>query len=198
MDWKQRHEIAADIIASAIICDSQRLFTIMNGDGHGNKINPKHENYSPAYRILKNISGASYDYHKTTHLHSTEAGVVQKISQQQGINGRDFLRIVRKEIDVVQVGFYSRIAQKLALAQDTNGKSVLENSLIYLGADMGDATTHKSTDLFTATISSAGGKIKTGNNNLNLNDCEIPDFQAGLMKAIGHNQNIYGLSLIHI
>lgn len=200
-DWLKRHDLMVDILSQSFICDSRRVISVISNncreviDYHNWP--DRFPNYTRLIEIIRDKSnkikdraGAENDtrpdYHLTTHfIQGGEKGNVElaaALSREPG-GADNFLREVRKDIDRYNVDFYRRIALKLKGTQDVNNKSVLDNSLIYFGGHMGDATQHSPNNLFTCTIGKARGAIDTSQN-FNNHDTYTGNFQSSLIDKL--------------
>lgn len=65
-------------------------------------------------------------------------------------------------IDTHHVEHFARFLEKLAVARDVDGRSVLENSLIVYAGGNADPNRHSHTDLPVILAGSAGGRVETG------------------------------------
>ncbi len=199
LNWLEKHELMADIITQSFICDSRRVISILSNNCR--EFVPYHNwpSMFPNFKKLMDIIQSSGvkdrpgaendtrpDYHLTTHFIQGSAGNAQMRNaiQSKAGNPENFLREVRKDVDRFNLGFYKRIAEKLKSTQDVNGKSVLENSLIYFGGHVSDATVHARKNLFTCTIGRARGKINTAKEFENHGSKMIVNFQKELISKL--------------
>lgn len=198
LNWLQKHDLMVDIISQSFICDSRRVISIISNNCREHVPYHTYGNQFPNWVKLmhaiksQNVTdraGAENDtkpdYHLTTHFIQGGSGNAKmRAALSQYGDPENFLREVRRDVDKFNVNFYGRIARKLKETQDINGKSVLENSLIYFGGHMADATSHANKNLFSCTIGKGGGKINTSNKFDNHGSKNITNFQKELINKL--------------
>ncbi len=190
MHLGDRHKHLIDIIAMAFICQSTNVISLSLNDGRRGALNyhtflPK---FKPLYDKIKNAShGGDGGYGNPSHHQLSHFGNVAsaaKISEAEVLAGA-------REIDKFRVRLFVDIAKKLQQVRDANGKTVLENSLIYFGGDLGDARTHKGNELPMFSIGSAGGRIQT-NTVKNMSNKKLSSLHKSLLQALGSKIETFG------
>jgi hypothetical protein len=66
-------------------------------------------------------------------------------------------------LDRFHVLAFARLLERMEGIKEANGTTLLDNTIITLGAGMGDGTTHQYNDLPLVVAGGGGGKLKLGN-----------------------------------
>jgi hypothetical protein len=95
--------------------------------------------------LVYTVLGHQEPYHPLTHHRGNE-----KRKQQAG------------EIDVYHAKLFGEFLAKMKAAKDSDGSSLLDNSMLVYGAGMGDGDIHHQWNVPVAVLGGAGGKLKGG------------------------------------
>jgi hypothetical protein len=167
-----------DLIAIALQCDLTRIVTYMLEDERS---------------IFK------YDHVKKRQFNGSSSGTSTETNSncgeyhndgQHGNDGKDtYASITRWNVSKV-----AELARKLDAVKEGNGKSVLDNTVIFFGGCM-HADDHACERLPTLLIGGAGGKLKTGQY-LNLSKRPLRDLHFTMMNSVfGMAQTNFGQNL---
>ena len=66
------------------------------------------------------------------------------------------------ELDRFHVSAFARLIERMDNIEESNGTSLLDNTIFTLGAGMGDGTTHQYNDLPLVVAGGGGGTLKLG------------------------------------
>ena len=174
------------LITIALQCDLTRIVTYMLEDERS---------------IFK------YDHVKKANFKGTSSGTATDTNSncgeyhndgQHGQDGKDTYASITRW-NVLKV---AELAKKLDAVKEANGKSVLDNTVIFFGGCM-HADDHRCEKLPTLLIGSAGGKLKTGQY-LNLTQRPLRDLHITMMNKVfdmaqpDFGQNLTGAPLAPI
>jgi hypothetical protein len=79
------------------------------------------------------------------------------MSHNQGKHLQDLLKV-----DKFHVSVYAAMIERMSKIEEANGTTLLDNSILTLGAGLGDGATHQYNDLPVVVAGGGGGKLKLG------------------------------------
>ena len=184
-NYQQRLDIYSDIIIAAFCAYRTRCISIAIHD-NWNKTGHKVD-YKAALPNIPNSMKNNFTYHELSH------GIAGGNAQEK--------KDAFFEVDKMRLGFFVKIAKALSRMNDSNGLSILDNSMIRFGAAYSTRGTggdgggggHESGHNTTLSIGGFGGKVKTGQI-LDNKGAHLSNINLSLLKAMGVNINSFGLS----
>ena len=66
------------------------------------------------------------------------------------------------QLDIFHMQHYAYLLEKMDRIQESDGSSLLDNTIFTFGGGLGDGATHQYTDLPIIVAGSGGGQLKTG------------------------------------
>jgi hypothetical protein len=134
---QQHTPIFVDLMALAFTCDITRSLTFMLGNGTSNN-------------DFEFLIGKSTPHHGTSH-HGNDAGALASLTK----------------INVWEMEQVAALLSKLDAAQDSDGSTVLDNTVFYLSSDIGDGNSHNHWDMPVLLAGGASGKLKLDGSHIN-------------------------------
>jgi len=134
---EQHTPLFVELMALAFTCDITRSLTFMLGNGTSNN-------------DFQFLIGSSTPHHGTSH-HNNDAGKLADLTK----------------IGVWEMQQVATLLSKLDAAQDADGSTVLDNTVFYLGSDIGDGNSHNHWDMPVLLAGGAGGKLKLDGSHVN-------------------------------
>ncbi len=197
ISYQKRREYFSEIIIAAFTCDSTRSLSIALNDGRND---PQYSVILPEFNKLfdlikdkthRNPKTGKGDgsYAKASHHSLTHFGNVASVAK---IPEKDVIESTRL-IDNYNIKFFTDIAKELDKIQDSNGKTILDNSFISFGGGLGSAKKHEGDKVPNFSFGSAGGRIKT-KQRLNMRGKKLSSLQKALLQAMGCSLTAYGNS----
>jgi hypothetical protein len=126
-------EVMSDLVSLAFQCDATRVISLQWGNAGSNR----------DYAFRDPSAGGGH--HNISHHQSLQENI-------------DKLRI----IDIWEVEKLAYLLSKLSTMQDFDGKTVLENSLIFYSSEISDGDRHNHDNMPVLLMGNAGGAIQTG------------------------------------
>jgi hypothetical protein len=134
---QQHTPLFVDLMALAFTCDITRSVTFMLGNGTSNN-------------DFQFLLGKSTPHHGTSH-HNNDAGNLAALTK----------------IDTWEIEQIASLLTKLDAAQDSDGKTVLDNTTFYMSSDIADGNSHNHYDMPILVAGGAGGKLKIDGSHVN-------------------------------
>jgi hypothetical protein len=126
-----------ELMALAFTCDITRSVTFMLGNGTSNN-------------DFQFLIGKSTPHHGTSH-HNNDAGNLAALTK----------------IDTWEIEQIASLLAKLDAAQDSDGKTVLDNTTFYMSSDIADGNSHNHYDMPVLVAGGAGGKLNVDGSHVN-------------------------------
>jgi len=168
-DIAQYVTLMQDIMVTALRCDRVRVATFMRGGG-GNAGTYDYENILSGHGLGATIEQTLH--HDLSHWNAAPM-------EDQG-HALEALALI-EEHQVAQFGDFLR---KLRAAQDSDGTSVLDNSVVYFSSELSDGAGHLHSDLPVVLAGGLGGRLR-GNRCLERPGAALGDLFVSLSEAFG-------------
>jgi len=134
---QQHTPIFVELMALAFTCDITRSLTFMLGNGTSNN-------------DFQFLIGKSTPHHGTSH-HGNDEGALASLTK----------------INVWEMEQVAALLSKLDAAQDSDGSTVLDNTVFYMSSDIGDGNSHNHWDMPVLLAGGASGKLKLDGSHIN-------------------------------
>ncbi|APR76832.1 Hypothetical protein A7982_02179 [Minicystis rosea] len=96
------------------------------------------------------------------------------------------------KIDTWEVAQFAKLCQKLDAINDVNGKSVLDNSLVYFGSEIEDGNTHSHRNMPILLAGAAGGAISPGRHLVYDASVSVAQLYVSMLNAMGVQTTSFG------
>lgn len=170
-----------DLIVTAFMCDATRLVTFAHASPAGGGSVTRCD-------FVEGFEGVQKGWHPLSHWNSPYG----TLSEDQALNRRDFERVLSWHYDRVV-----EFVQKLDNVVDTDGRSLLDDSLVCFGSWQG-AAIHGPERLYQIFFGSGGDRFKLGEE-IHVNpgdsngDKSIADVWLSVLRGFGQDQDSFGM-----
>jgi hypothetical protein len=178
--YPQVLELMQDLVLLALQCDSTRIVTF----AHASPAGGGGMDYHP---FVTGLEGTETGWHPLSHW-SAPYGT---LSPDPEVNRRDFERVIAWHYDRVV-----ELVQKLEATTDTEGRSLLDDTLVVFGSWMG-AAVHTADHLYQILFGSGGGRFRMGevvsaNPGTDRGPKEIADLWSTVMRGFDVDATLLG------
>ncbi len=164
-----------ELVALAFQCDATRLVTFAHASPAGG-------GSVTSNAFVPGLEGVEKGWHPLSHWSAPYGNLSSDIE----LNRRDFERLIAWHYDRV-VGF----VQQLESTVDSEGRSLLDDSLVCFGSWMG-AAVHSPNRLYNVVFGSGGGAFKEGEV-IDAGGRNIADLWVSVMRGLGNDPGTLGI-----
>lgn len=95
-------------------------------------------------------------------------------------------------IDTWEVAQYAKLCENLDGITDVNGKTILDNSLVYFGSEIEDGNTHYHRNMPILLAGSGAGAIQSGRHLTYSEDVSLGELYVSMLQALGVSADSFG------
>ena len=168
-DVTAKARVMADLMVAAFECDMTRVASFMLANAGSNR------NY-------QNVSGVTYngqafaDGHHSISHHQNDAVKRAKLAA----------------IDRWEVTQFAYLLEALKAKRDINGKTLLENSMVFFSSEISDGNRHNHNDMPILLAGSGGGAFTTGRHVKYSGEPEVANLFVSMLNAMGVADTTFG------
>ncbi len=159
---EQHVDIMTDLMTLAFQCDATRVISFMLANAGSNR----------EYPFLNGVTGG---HHENSH------------------HGGDPVKLANlTKIGTWEIMQFASLCAKLDAVTDVNGKTILDNSLVYLGSEIEDGNTHYHRNMPILLAGSAGGAITPGQHLVYDESVSVAQLYITMLNALGVPTKSFG------
>ncbi|MCB9534071.1 MAG: DUF1552 domain-containing protein [Myxococcales bacterium] len=152
-----------ELLVLALRCDLTRVASFMLGNGG-------------SLRVFPFLDGVVGFHHEISHHQHREANL-----------------LALQKINLWELQQVADLVGRLRAAEDVDGTSLLDNTLLYLSSEISDGDAHNHTDLPTLLIGGGGGAVRSGRHVAYAEERSAASLFVSMFQAAGVGVDAFGI-----